>query len=77
MKKINELFEKIGFDGCKHIILSAIIMTLLQLITPNIVAALVTLGIGWIKEMYDQRGHGQVQIKDILCNILGIIIGYF
>lgn len=77
MNKINKLFELAGFDGCKHIILSAIIMTLLQLIIPNIVAALFTLGIGWIKEMYDQRGYGQVQIKDILCNILGIAVGYF
>lgn len=75
MNKINELFELAGFDGCKHIILSAVLAALLSLIVPHIVAVVITFGIGWAKEMYDQRGHGQVQTKDIVCNLIGAIIG--
>ena len=75
MKKINELFELAGFDGCKHIILSSVLAALLSLISPHIVAVVITFGIGWIKEMYDQRGHGQVQAKDLVCNLIGAIIG--
>lgn len=75
MKKINELFELAGFDGCKHIILSAVLAALLSLIVPHIVAVVITFGIGWAKEMYDQRGNGQVQTKDLVCNLIGAIIG--
>lgn len=73
--KINKLFEKAGFDGCKHIIISSVLAAVLSLIVPNIIAVVITFGIGWAKEMYDQRGHGQVQTKDIVCNFVGAIIG--
>lgn len=75
MNKINELFELAGFDGCKHIILSSVLAALLSLLVPRIVAVVITFGIGWAKEMYDQRGHGQVQAKDLMCNLIGAIIG--
>lgn len=75
MEKINKLFELAGFDGCKHIILSSVLAALLSFLVPHIVAVAITFGIGWAKEMYDQRGHGQVQTKDIVCNLIGAIIG--
>lgn len=75
MEKINKLFELAGFDGCKHIILSSVLAVVLSLIVPNIVAAVITFGVGWAKEMYDQRGHGHVQTKDLVCNFIGAIIG--
>ena len=75
MEKINKLFELAGFDGCKHIILSSVLAAVLSLIVPNIVAAVITFGIGWAKEMYDQRGGGQAQTKDLVCNLIGAIIG--
>lgn len=75
MNKINKLFELAGFDGCKHIILSSVLAALLSLLVPHIVAVVITFGVGWAKEMYDQRGHGQVQTKDIVCNLIGAIIG--
>lgn len=75
MNKINKLFEKVGFDGCKHIILSSVLTAVLSLIVPNIVAAVITFGIGWAKEMYDQRGGGKAQTKDLVCNLIGAIIG--
>lgn len=73
--KINELFEKAGMDGCKHIILSSALTAVLSLIVPNTIAVVITFGIGWVKEMYDQRGGGQAQTKDLLCNFIGSIIG--
>lgn len=75
MKKINELFDLAGYDGCKHIIISSVLAAVLSLIVPHIVAVVITFGIGWAKEMYDQRGHGQVQAKDVVCNLIGAIIG--
>lgn len=75
MDIINELFENVGMDGCKHIIISSVLAAVLSLIVPNIVAAVITFGIGWAKEMYDQRGHGHVQTKDLVCNFIGAIIG--
>lgn len=75
MKKINKLFDLAGFDGCKHIILSSVLAAVLSLILPHIVAAVITFGIGWAKEMYDQRGGGQAQTKDVVCNLIGAIIG--
>lgn len=75
MKKINELFELAGMDGCKHIILPSVLATLISFLVPHIVAVVITFGIGWIKEMYDQRGGGQVQTKDLVCNLIGAIIG--
>lgn len=73
--KINELFELAGFDGCKHIIISSVLAALLSLVMPHIIAVVITFGIGWIKEMYDQRGGGQAQTKDLICNLIGSIIG--
>lgn len=75
MEKINELFELAGMDGCKHIIISSVLAAVLSFLVPHIVAVVITFGIGWAKEMYDQRGHGQVQAKDLMCNLIGAIIG--
>lgn len=75
MEKINKLFELAGFDGCKHIIISTFLAACLQLFLPHTVSALIVFGIGWAKEMYDQRGHGHVQTKDLVCNLIGAIIG--
>ncbi|MBR4040820.1 MAG: hypothetical protein IKJ09_00700 [Bacteroidaceae bacterium] len=75
MKKINELFDLAGYDGCKHIVISSVLAAVLSLIVPHIVAVVITFGVGWAKEMYDQRGHGQVQTKDVVCNLIGAIIG--
>lgn len=71
MNKINELFDLAGMDGCKHIIISAFLAACLQLFLPHTVSALIVFGIG----MYDQRGHGHVQTKDLVCNLIGAIIG--
>lgn len=76
MKYLNEFFEFIALDGCKHIILSAVMTVVLNLFLPTWAAALLALGVGVAKEFYDYRtGSGQVQVKDIICDIVGLIIG--
>ena len=76
MNKINELFKLIAEDGMKHIILSAVITIILNLIFPIWLAVLIALSIGIGKEYYDkQTNKGQCQIKDILCDLFGIFIG--
>lgn len=72
---MNKLFELIAEDGMKHIIISSVLAAVLSLFVPHIIAAVITFGIGWIKEMYDQRGGGQVQTKDLVCNLIGAVIG--
>lgn len=76
MKYLNEFFEFIALDGCKHIILSALIVVVANLFLPTWAAALIALAIGGLKEFYDYRtGSGQVQVKDIICDIVGLLIG--
>ena len=70
------IFEKIGFDGAKHIILSSIIALVLSYIFPWYVVASITICIGIVKELYDKFSKkGYSEIKDVLCDIVGIIIG--
>lgn len=70
------IFEKIGFDGAKHIILSSIIALVLSYIFPWYVVASITICIGIVKELYDKFSKkGYPEIKDVLCDIVGIIIG--
>ena len=76
MNWINKLFDLVALDGCKHIILSAIIVVVLNIFLPTWAAALIALAVGGLKEFYDYKtGSGQVQVKDIICDIVGLIIG--
>lgn len=76
MNKINELFKLIAEDGMKHIILSAVITVILNLILPIWIAGLISLSIGIGKEYYDKHTNkGQCQTKDLLCDLFGILIG--
>lgn len=76
MKWINKLFDLVALDGCKHIILSAVMVVVLNLFLPTWASALIALAIGGLKEYYDYKsGSGQVQSKDIVCDIVGVLIG--
>lgn len=74
--KINKLFELAGFDGCKHIILSAILTVVGKLLLPLWVVCPLVFSIGIVKEIYDKvSGKGCAENKDMVCDIIGIIIG--
>ena len=75
MKYINKLFDYVAIDGCKHIILSAVMAVVLNLFLPTWAAALLALGVGVAKEYVDHYHDGQVDIKDLLCDIAGVLIG--
>lgn len=63
-------------DKYKHVVVSAIIAVALNLFLPWWVAALITLAIGVGKEVYDKvSGKGFAEWKDIICDIIGILIG--
>jgi hypothetical protein len=66
----------IGYDGCKHIILSAILTVVAKWLLPVWVAVALVLLIGIIKEIYDRvSGKGCAEWKDLLADVVGIIIG--
>jgi hypothetical protein len=66
-----------GSDGMMHVILSAIIVTLLGWIMPWWLAGVLTIGLGIGKEVYDSTGKGCAEWKDIVCDVIGIIIGQY
>lgn len=73
---IANLFNLIGYDGCKHIILSAILTVVAKWLLPVWVAVGLVMVIGIAKEVYDKvSGKGCCERKDIMCDIIGIIIG--
>ena len=76
MKWLNKIFAWMDSDGMKHVILSALIACALSLVMPTGLAAVVTLAIGIGKELYDAKsGKGCCEVKDIVCDIIGILIG--
>ena len=63
-------------DKLKHIVVSAIIAVALNLFLPWWVAGLITLAIGVGKEVYDKvSGKGHPEWKDLVADLVGIIIG--
>lgn len=63
-------------DKLKHIVVSAVIAVALNLFLPWWVAGLITLAIGVGKEVYDKvTGKGHPEWKDLLADIVGILIG--
>ncbi len=75
MNKLNDLFNLAGYDGCKHIILSAILTVVGNLLLPLWVVVPIVFAIGLAKEAYDSTGKGCAEWKDVVCNVIGIIIG--
>lgn len=60
----------------KHIVVSAIIAVALNLFLPWWVASVITLAIGVGKEIYDKvSGKGHPEWKDLLADLVGILIG--
>lgn len=73
---INKLFDKAGYDGCKHIIVSALLTKILTSFAPTLLSILIVLLIGLAKEIYDRKsGKGTAEWKDIVCNAIGMSIG--
>lgn len=76
---MKELLKKIwGWvrtDGLLHIETSALIMCLLTPWMAVWLAAIITLGIGVGKEVYDRYTQGSSTMHDIICDVIGIAAG--
>lgn len=76
MKYLNRLFNLAGYDGLKHLVLSMLITKVLLLFLPLYLAILIALVISISKEVYDKiNGRGCAEWKDVICNLIGILIG--
>lgn len=74
---INKFRDYFGIDGLLHIICSTVLVSLLDLILPLIFSIIITLLIGIGKEVvWDKMlGKGTYDKKDIIADIIGILIG--
>lgn len=73
---MSRIINWIAFDGIFHILFSLIITILFVPLLPIWGAALSTLGIGVLKELYDFAFKGmKFRIHDIVCYVVGISIG--
>ena len=63
-------------DKLKHVVVSAVIATVMSLFFPSWVAAGITFAIGVGKEVYDMvSGKGCSEWADLLADVVGILIG--
>jgi len=74
---INKILNYIAQDGLLHIVLSSLIAAILSLFLPIWIAAIITFAIGLAKELiYDLLlKKGTCELKDLICDVVGIIIG--
>lgn len=75
----DKIFTNIRKDDLLHILFSVIIMTVLKLLLPWWIAALLTILIGILKELIWDKWlkKGTPEWRDLLSDIIGIIIGVF
>lgn len=70
---IDRLFTWMGDDGMKHVICSALLCALLNILICPFGACFFVFFVGVFKEAYDQvTGEGKAELKDIVCNAIGI-----
>lgn len=72
---LNNLYNMAGYDGLKHIVLSAVLTVGFNLFLPWYLSAIFVFTIGIAKEIYDSTDKGCCELKDTICNLIGIIIG--
>ena len=77
MKWLSKVASRAGVDGLLHVIISALIVLIMQIFAPWWAAVLVAFLIGVAKELIWDLWFkkGQIQIKDLICDAVGIIIG--
>lgn len=74
-KLSNWINNKIGFDGLLHIVVASIITITLNMCFGIIVAVIGTSVLSIIKEIHDYYNEGTPDKKDLICDLIGIIIG--
>lgn len=76
---IKNVLNQIRKDDLLHILFSVIIMTVLKLLLPWWIAAILTMFVGILKELIWDKWlkKGTPEWRDIVSDIIGIIIGVF
>lgn len=76
---IKNVLNQIRKDDLLHILVSVIIMTVLKLLLPCWIAAILTMLVGILKELIWDKWlkKGTPEWRDIVSDIIGIIIGVF
>ena len=65
-----------GNDGMAHVILSALVTIIFNLFLPTWGAIILASFVGISKELYDKYSNkGYAEIKDLICDLFGILIG--
>lgn len=75
IEKFKKMLKWIGHDGLLHILVSALIMVALGWVRPIWIALLLVVLVGLSKELYDATGKGTASWHDIICDVVGIVIG--
>lgn len=76
MKAFAKVKGWIRTDGQLHILVSTVLMMVCGIWLNWIVSSIVVLCIGILKELYDKvSGKGCAEIHDIICDVVGIIVG--
>ena len=77
MKWLSKVASRAGVDGLLHVIISAMIVLIMQIFAPWWVAVLVAIVAGVGKELIWDLWFkkGQMQIKDFICDAVGILTG--
>lgn len=74
---INKIINYFGIDGLAHIIVCNVLVSIIAIIIPLWIAVIITIIIALGKEyIYDKKlGKGTCEIKDLIADGIGIIIG--
>lgn len=76
MKILSKLCAWMGSDGMAHVILSALVTIVFNLLLPTWGAIVLASLVGISKELYDKYSNkGCAEIKDLICDLFGILIG--
>lgn len=73
----DKIFTNIRKDDLLHILFSVIIMTVLKLLLPWWIAAILTMFVGILKELIWDKWlkKGTPEWRDIISDFIGILIG--
>lgn len=75
-RRLSSMKSLLSEDKLRHIVVSAIIAVALNLFLPWWAAGLITLAVGVGKEIYDKvTGKGHSEWKDLVADVVGILIG--
>lgn len=77
MEKVHDwIIEAMGTDGVVHCLISAFLTAFIGVFLPMWLAVIIVLIIGIAKEVYDKVSNkGDADIKDFVCNLIGVAIG--